>query len=307
LRHYRHAAVAQYCKVIWGVGMRLGDENESSNVEDRRGGRGRAGLGIGTIAIALIASYFLGIDPRTLLGVAETMQNAGQSPQSQDQAIDPANDPDAGLKAEVSKVLHKTEVTWSEIFQQSGDQYKDPVLVLYRGETTTACGGGQAAMGPFYCPADQKVYLDLGFFQELEARFNAGGDFARAYVIAHEIGHHVQNLIGVSKKTETLRSRMSAADYNKVSVRVELQADCLAGVWAHHANRAKPFLDPQDVDEALRAANAIGDDMLQKQARGAVIPDSFTHGSSAQRIRWFKTGFDTGSMQPCDTFAVKEL
>jgi uncharacterized protein len=288
--------------------MRLGDENESSNVEDRRGGRGRAGgLGIGTIVIALVASYFLGIDPRTLLGIAETVQNSGESTQTQDQAIDPASDPDAELKAEVSKILHKTETTWSEIFQQSGGQYQQPVLVLYRGETATACGGGQAAMGPFYCPADRKVYLDLGFFQELETRFNAGGDFARAYVIAHEIGHHVQNLIGVAKKTAALRNRLSATDYNKVSVRVELQADCLAGVWAQHANRAKPFLDPQDIDEALRAANAIGDDMLQKQARGVAIPDSFTHGSSAQRIRWFKTGFDTGSMKDCDTFAAREL
>jgi hypothetical protein len=287
--------------------MRLEDEDESRNVEDRRGGGmgGARGLGIGTVAIALIASYFLGIDPRALLGVAETLQNGQQSTQSQ--PLDPANDPDAKLKSEVSKVLHKTETTWSEIFQQSGGQYSAPILVLYRGQTQTACGAGQAARGPFYCPGDQKVYLDLGFFQEMDTRFKAGGDFARAYVVAHEIGHHVQNLVGISKKANDLRARMSEQDYNKVSVRVELQADCLAGVWAQHANSAKTFLDPQDVDEALRAANAIGDDMLQKQARGVVVPDSFTHGSSAQRVRWFKQGFASGNMKDCDTFAARDL
>ena len=289
--------------------MRLDDESESSNVEDRRGGgMGRAGgVGIGTVVVALIASYFLGIDPRTLLGVAETVQNVRQAGPTAGQPIDPANDPDAALKSEMGKILHKTESTWSEIFQQGGGQYKKPILVLYRGQTPTACGAGQAAMGPFYCPGDQKVYLDMAFFRDMETRFKAGGDFARAYVIAHEIGHHVQNLTGITEKTDALRGRVSEKDYNKVSVRVELQADCFAGVWAQHANRVKPFLDPQDVDEALRAANAIGDDMLQKQARGVVVPDSFTHGSSAQRVRWFKTGFETGSMKNCDTFAAREL
>jgi hypothetical protein len=288
--------------------MRLDDETESSNVEDRRGGgMGRAGgVGIGTVVIALIASYFLGIDPRTLIGVAETVQNVRPAP-AQNQPLDPAKDPDAALKSEMLKILHKTEVTWGEMFQQSGSQYRKPVLVLYRGQTPTACGAGQAAMGPFYCPGDQKVYLDMAFFREMEQRFHAGGDFARAYVIAHEIGHHVQNLTGITEKTDGLRSRMSEKDYNKVSVRVELQADCFAGVWAQHANRVKPFLDPQDVDEALRAANAIGDDMLQKQSRGTVVPDSFTHGSSAQRVRWFKTGFDTGNMKACDTFNTQSL
>jgi predicted metalloprotease len=288
--------------------MRLGNERESQNIEDRRGGGGRraGGLGLGTVAIALVASYFLGIDPRTLLGVAETMQSARETT-APAQPLDPANDPDAELRSEVGKVLHKTETAWAEIFQQSGGHYKDPVLVLYRGQTPTACGGGEAAMGPFYCPADQKVYLDLGFFQEMQARFQAGGDFARAYVVAHEIGHHVQNLLGVSEKTAAMRQRMSEKDYNQVSVRVELQADCLAGVWAQHANRAQPFLDPDDIDEALRAANAIGDDMLQRQARGVVVPDSFTHGSSAQRMRWFKTGFDSGAVRDCDTFAARDL
>lgn len=287
--------------------MRLGDENESRNIEDRRGGGRRAGgLGLGTVVIALIASYFLGIDPRTLLGVAETVQGVreGSAPAA---PIDPANDPDAELRSEVSKVLHKTETTWAEIFQQSGGQYQDPTLVLYRGQTPTACGGGQAAMGPFYCPADRKVYLDLGFFQDMQSRFQAGGDFARAYVIAHEVGHHVQNLLGISEKTAALRQRMSEKDYNQVSVRVELQADCLAGVWAQHANSARAFLEPGDIEEALRAANAIGDDMLQKQARGVVVPDSFTHGSSAQRMRWFKTGFESGRVADCDTFKAKEV
>jgi len=188
-----------------------------------------------------------------------------------------------------------------------GGTYVQPRLVLYRGQTPTACGTGQAAMGPFYCPGDSKVYLDMAFFDEMAERFRAGGDFARAYVIAHEIGHHVQNLLGVSDQAQRLRQRMSEAEYNKVSVRVELQADCFAGVWAQHANRVKPFLDPEDIDEALRAANAIGDDMLQKQSRGVVVPDSFTHGSSAQRVRWFKSGFETGSVQTCDTFKAREL
>jgi predicted metalloprotease len=289
--------------------MRLEDESESDSVEDRRGGgMGTAGgVGIGTVVIALVASYFLGVDPRTLIGMAETVQNVQHAAPSPGRPISPANDPEAALKSEMLKVLHKTEVTWGALFQQAGGQYRRPVLVLYRGRTPTACGAGQAAMGPFYCPGDQKIYLDMAFFREMEQRFHAGGDFARAYVIAHEIGHHVQNLTGITQKTDAMRGRMSAKEYNRVSVRVELQADCFAGVWAQHANRAKPFLDPQDVDEALRAANAIGDDMLQKQARGVVVPDSFTHGSSAQRVRWFKTGFESGSVKACDTFGAREL
>lgn len=289
--------------------MKLEDEQESSNVEDRRGGGGigAGGLGVGTVVIALVASYFLGIDPRTLLGVAETVQNVQHSAPQQGKPIDPSRDPDAALKSEVSKVLHKTEVTWGQVFQNGGGQYVKPRLVLYSGQTATACGAGQAAMGPFYCPGDQKVYLDMAFFRDMETRFRAGGDFARAYVIAHEIGHHVQKLAGISDKTDALRARLSEKEFNKVSVRVELQADCFAGVWAFHANRERAFIEPGDVEEALRAANAIGDDMLQKQSRGVVVPDSFTHGSSAQRIRWFKTGFETGSMRACDTFAAREL
>jgi len=289
--------------------MRLEDENESHNVEDRRGGGGRraGGIGIGTIAIALVVSYFTGIDPRTLLGVAETFQNSQGGSVEQARPVDPANDPQAAMKSEMAKILRKTETSWDAIFTQMGGTYVQPRLVLFRGQTATACGTGQAAMGPFYCPADSRVYLDMGFFDEMAERFRAGGDFARAYVIAHEIGHHVQNLLGVSEQTQRLRQRLSEVDYNKVSVRVELQADCFAGVWAQHANRVKPFLDPEDIDEALRAANAIGDDMLQKQSRGVVVPDSFTHGSSAQRVRWFKTGYEGGSVKTCDTFKTRDL
>lgn len=287
--------------------MRLDDERESEYVEDRRsGGIGKAGgLGAGAVILAVVASYFLGIDPRTLLGFVENVQQARPNvPQQQaGRPVDPAKDPQAKLVSEMKKVLAKTEDTWAVLFKQAGSQYRQPRLVLYTGSTPSACGQGQAAMGPFYCPADQKVYLDLRFFNEMERRYRAGGDFARAYVIAHEIGHHVQTLTGVMQKTNAMRQRMSQTEYNKVSVRVELQADCYAGVWAHHANRAKPFLDPEDIDEALKAANAIGDDTLQRATQGAVVPDSFTHGSSAQRMRWFKTGFATGNVKACDTFS----
>jgi len=298
--------------------MRLDDESESNNVEDRRGdsggggGIGRVGgLGIGGVLIALVASYFLGVDPRTLLGMAETVQGAQrESPATQSQTrqtIDPANDPQAVEKREVRKILKKTETTWDALFQQMGRSYNPPVLVLYSGKTSTACGKGQAAMGPFYCPGDKKVYLDMAFFDEMTRRFKASGDFARAYVIAHEIGHHVQDEMGITAKTDAMRDKMTDVQYNKVSVRVELQADCFAGAWAYHSNRAKPFLDPNDVDEALAAANAIGDDALQRAARGAVVPDSFTHGTSAQRVRWFKTGFESGDLKACDTFTAREL
>ena len=288
--------------------MKLDDERESDNVDDRRGsssGVGMGGLGVGGVVIALVASYFLGIDPSTLLNVAQ--QVTGPATQGPSKPIDPARDPDAALKSEMRKILAKTEDNWGQVFNEMGRQYQKPTLVLFTGRTSTACGAGEAAMGPFYCPGDQKVYLDMAFFREMEQRFKAGGDFARAYVIAHEIGHHVQKLTGITDKTDAMRDRLSKTDYNKVSVRVELQADCFAGAWANHANKAKPFLDPGDVDQALRAANAIGDDMLQKQSRGVVVPDSFTHGSSAQRVRWFKTGFETGSLKACDTFATLDL
>ncbi len=288
--------------------MRIEDERESSSVEDRRGGGGGFGIGvggagIGTVVIALVASYFFGIDPRVILGIGESMQGHSQS----QHPIDPAKDPEAAMVSEVKKVLAKTEDTWEALFKQAGGQYRRPSLVLYRGGTATACGTGQAAMGPFYCPGDEKIYLDLSFFDQMARRFRAGGDFARAYVIAHEVGHHVQRLTGITAKTDALRQRLSQGEYNKVSVRVELQADCFAGVWAQHANRAHPFLDPGDVEEALAAANAIGDDALQRQSRGVVVPDSFTHGTSAQRVRWFKTGFESGSLRSCDTFNAASL
>jgi predicted metalloprotease len=237
--------------------------------------------------------------------VAEQVKSA--APSTQGTPVDPANDPDRELKREIAQVLAKTEDTWRQIFLQSGSQYRDPGLVLFSGATPTACGTGDAAMGPFYCPGDHKVYLDMKFFAELERRFRAAGDFARAYVIAHEVGHHVQNLMGISKKTNQLRSQLSEKDYNKVSVRVELQADCFAGVWAHHAHKAKPFIEPGDIEEAMRAATAIGDDALQKQAQGRVVPDSFTHGTSEQRVRWFKTGFESGNLKQCDTFAARNV
>ncbi len=287
--------------------MKLDDDRESSNIEDRRGGgMGRAGgIGIGTVVIALVASYFLGIDPSTVLNVAQQVQ--GPSSEQPGKPLDASNDPDAALTVEMKKILARTEDSWNAMFKEMGSQYQPPKLVLFAGRTPTACGTGDAAMGPFYCPGDLKVYLDMAFFREMEQRFRAGGDFARAYVVAHEIGHHVQNLIGVTEKTDAMRQRLSEKEYNRVSVKVELQADCFAGVWANHSNRIKPFLDANDVDEALRAANAIGDDMLQKQARGVVVPDSFTHGTSAQRVRWFKTGFETGSLRSCDTFKARDL
>jgi uncharacterized protein len=290
--------------------MKLDDERESSNVEDRRGmgsgGVGKTGIGIGTVIIALIASYFLGIDPRTLLGVAETVQGGART-QQQGTPIDPANDAERAMVSEMKKILAKTEDTWGELFAGGNGQYQSPKLVLFRGTTPTACGTGQSAMGPFYCPGDQKVYLDLAFFEEMSRRFKASGDFARAYVIAHEIGHHVQHLLGVTQKTDAMRAKMSEVQYNKVSVRVELQADCFAGVWAHHANRKRPFIEPGDVDEALKAANAIGDDALQRATRGTVVPDSFTHGTSEQRMRWFSAGFQSGDMKACDTFAAQSI
>jgi predicted metalloprotease len=210
----------------------------------------------------------------------------------------------------VSKVLGSTERVWTDLFRTNyNTRYVDPKLVLYRGSTRTACGQGEAAMGPFYCPADRRVYLDLGFFDEMARRFHAPGQFPEAYVIAHEVGHHVQNLLGISDKTTQMRARMSKRDGNALSVRIELQADCFAGVWANHANQAQggTMIDENDVEQALAAATAIGDDRLQKQAQGYVVPDSFTHGSSAQRVRWFKRGLESGDMKKCDTFRAQQL
>lgn len=285
--------------------MRLDDERESSNVEDRRGSDGGGGgliggksIGIGTIALALVAMYF-GVDPNVVLNMGQGLQ--GQQQQAPAAKAIPQDDPQAKF---VAKVLASTEDTWGEIFQQSGKQYTPPKLVLFSGSTPTSCGTGQAAMGPFYCPGDQKVYIDLSFYQEMKTRFNAPGDFAQAYVVAHEVGHHVQNLLGTSAKVQQAQEQAhNKTEANAYSVRLELQADCYAGVWAKRADAKKQILEQGDVEEALTAASAIGDDALQKQAQGYAVPDSFTHGTSQQRIYWFKQGLETGSPSKCDTFS----
>jgi uncharacterized protein len=302
--------------------MRLDDQRESNNVEDVRGrsstgmgGRGglRLGggkLGIGTIVIAFAASYFLGINPMTVLnmlggggldvGGAGSTQNA---PTEQDMQAS-ANDPGAVF---VRKVLATTEDVWNTQFQRLGAQYSEPKLQIFRGATSTACGQGETAMGPFYCPADQKVYIDLDFYDTMKRQLGAPGDFAQAYVIAHEVGHHIQHLAGTSEKVQQMRGRVSEAQYNQMSVRLELQADCFAGIWGHDTQQSKQIIENGDLEEAMNAAKQIGDDTLQQNAQGRVVPESFTHGTSAQRMRWFKRGFDSGDMQQCDTFNTQQL
>jgi len=281
---------------------------ESSNVEDRRGqgGRrvgGRGKVGIGTVVLVLVAMYF-GIDPSVVLDTATLVQPpAVESSQSSV----PRSAAENELARFSSMVLADTEDTWGPIFQSGGRQYEAPRLVLFTGATRSACGVGQAEMGPFYCPADRKLYLDLSFFDDLHRRFGAPGDFAQAYVIAHEVGHHVQNLLGISDQVQQAGQRGSEREGKLLSVRLELQADCLAGVWAHHADRSRQILEQGDVDEALRAASAIGDDRIQKQTQGHVTPDSFTHGSAAQRVRWFRVGLERGDLRACDTFSAASL
>jgi predicted metalloprotease len=289
--------------------MRLDDESESQNVEDRRGGGGfrvgRGTIGIGTIVVALAASYFLGIDPMLIINGASVLQ--GNAPQHQ---AAPSNQPPANDEGAVfvRRVLGNTERTWQQIFRTQFEQdYPAPKLVLFTGGTQTACGMGQAAMGPFYCPADRNVYIDLSFYRELRERFGAGGDFAQAYVIAHEVGHHVQNVLGISSKVDSARSRMSRERANELSVRVELQADCFAGVWGNKSQAQLQWLHEGDVEAALNAAAQVGDDTLQKQSRGYVVPDSFTHGTAAQRAKWFKAGFQSGDITSCNTFAAPTL
>jgi predicted metalloprotease len=282
--------------------MQLGGQRSSSNAEDRRGIGMGGGIGIGTIVIAVVA-YFLGIDPSIVLDTAGQMQQS--APQQQAQR-DP-NAPKDEMQVFVEKVLGSTEDVWKQIMpQQGGQQYREPGLVLFTGAVRSACGMGQAAMGPFYCPPDSKVYIDLAFYRDLRERFRAPGDFAQAYVIAHEVGHHVQNQLGIMQKLQSLQGRVSKQELNQSMVRVELQADCFAGVWAHHAGNAR-LLETGDVEEGLTAAAAIGDDRIQKQTQGTVVPESFTHGSSAQRVRWFKRGMETGRMQDCDTFNTRVL
>lgn len=285
--------------------MRMDDYRESDNIEDRRGGGGgigRGGVGIGGIVLALVISYFTGINPMTLLGFIEQTPLARQEAPAAHRP--PANDETAIF---VSKVLASTEDVWTAAFQQNGRQYEKPKLVLFTGATPTACGTGQTAMGPFYCPGDHKVYIDLAFYRELKERFKAPGEFAQAYVVAHEVGHHVQNLLGIADKVHEARQRVGKAEGNALSVRMELQADCLAGVWGKRTDTMKSVLEPGDLEAALTAASAIGDDRLQQQAQGRIVPESFTHGSSAQRVRWFKRGFETGDMNQCNTFKAERL
>ena len=288
--------------------MKWEGNRESDNVEDRRSSGGFSmpggrGIGIGTIVVALLGGWALGINPLTIL----SLLSGGGSPAQVQQA--PAQRPPADdtLARFVSTVLADTEDVWQGVFRQNGGSYQEPKLVLFRGATPTACGTGQAAMGPFYCPADQKVYIDLGFYETLKSRLGAPGDFAQAYVIAHEVGHHVQHLLGISTKVDQMRGRVSQAEYNRLSVRLELQADCFAGVWAHHAQNARQILEQGDVEEAMNAAAKIGDDALQQSSGGAVVPESFTHGTSAQRQRWFHTGMQQGNLKACDTFAARAL
>jgi len=265
---------------------------------------GGRGLVIGGILIALAASYFLGVDPGFVLNLLSG-GSTQQAPVSSGPAPKP---PQSDQRAVfVSRVLASTEDTWSGIFSEAGRRYVPPKLVLFTGSFPTACGMGQAAAGPFYCPADQKVYIDLRFYDLLRQRFHAGGDFAQAYVIAHEVGHHVQKLLGLHEKMAAQQGRISERAYNALSVRLELQADCFAGVWANRTDRSKHFLEAGDVEEAVTAATAIGDDTLQKQSQGHVVPDSFTHGTSAQRVRWLRQGLTTGDVNACDTFKARDL
>ena len=305
--------------------MKWEKNRQSDNIEDRRnapgggggmfgggGGRRRGGkgIGLGTIAIALVAGWIFGINPMTILGFLGG--GGGELMPSQTQSV-PANTTSAAGKPTddmgrfVAAVLGGTEDAWGAVFQQGGAQYQAPKLVMFRGSTRTACGQGQAAMGPFYCPADRKVYIDLGFYETMKRQLGAPGDFAQAYVVAHEVGHHVQNLMGLTGKVDSMRGRISEREQNALSVRLELQADCFAGIWAHHNQKSKAILEAGDIEEAMTAAAAIGDDALQRKSQGVVVPDSFTHGTSEQRQRWFYKGLETGSVQACDTFNARSI
>jgi uncharacterized protein len=281
--------------------MQWRGRRQSSNVEDRRGSGGgmMVGGGIGTIVIALLA-YFLGIDP----GVVTDQIPPQADPRAQ--SGQPRSPEEDSLSQFVSVVLAETEDVWNELLRKEGTQYREPTLVLFSQQVQSACGIAGAAVGPFYCPRDAKVYIDLSFYRELRSRFGAPGDFAQAYVIAHEVGHHVQNLLGISDRVQQMQARVGREEANRLSVRLELQADFFAGVWAHYAQQ-RGILDPGDLEEALNAASAIGDDRLQEQAQGHVVPDSFTHGTSEQRMRWFKRGLETGDLEQGDTFGTENL
>lgn len=284
---------------------------QSSNIEDRRGRAGvrAGGLGLGSLAIALIVGWFMGVSPVEVLNMLAGQQGqtttSASAPSTPEEEAARANDP---RRQFVAAILGDTEDVWSAVFQASGQTYPNPTLVLFEGAVDSACGQASSAVGPFYCPADQQVYIDLAFFDEMQRRLGGGGDFAEAYVIAHEVGHHLQTLTGVSRRVNEARRRGENVEGdNGMLVRQELQADCYAGVWAHHAQARHQWLEAGDIEEALNTASAIGDDRLQKQSRGQVVPDAFTHGTSAQRVRWFTTGFQSGQLQACDTFAVARL
>ena len=285
--------------------MRWRTGRRSSNIEDRRRirlPRKAAGGGLGIIVIALVAMYF-GVDPTVILN----QQSPTSSSVSTYTTSTPISQAENELADFVSVVLADTEDTWHVLFNKIGKAYREPNLVLFSGAVESACGYAQAAMGPFYCPADQKVYIDLSFYRDLKNRYQAPGDFAQAYVIAHEVGHHVQTLLDISDKVNAARRRLNEVEGNKLSVMQELQADCFAGIWAHHANRTRQILEEGDIEEALNAASSIGDDRLQRRSRGYVTPDSFTHGSSGQRVRWFKRGLESGDIQDCNTFRADNL
>ncbi len=282
--------------------MRWEDKDRSDNVEDRRGmpvSRGVLGGGIGTVILVVVALYF-GIDPSVIL---QSVPQGGPPPVTQQQQKAGSD----SMSQFISVVLADTEKTWHDIFRRYGRTYEEPKVVLFTGAVQSACGFAQAAMGPFYCPQDHKVYLDLSFYEDLKNRFQAPGDFAQAYVIAHEVGHHVQNLLGIAGRVQGAMQRVSKADANRLSVKMELQADCLAGVWGYHADKSRNLLEAGDLEEALRAASAIGDDRIMRKTRGTIVPDAFTHGTSEQRVRWFKRGFETGDLNRCDTFNAQYL
>ena len=286
--------------------MRWRGGRRSTNIEDRRGARSGSrvlGGGLGTIVLVLVAMYF-GVDPSFLIEGMQSSTGSSQSSGTTPTADDLQNDPLADM---ISVVVADTEDVWRDIFRSQGYSYQEPTLVLFSGSTRSACGMGQAAMGPFYCPADQKAYIDLSFYDEMRTRFQAPGDFAQAYVIAHEIGHHVQNLLGISNEVHRMQQASSKMQANQLSVRLELQADCFAGVWAARAERARGIIEAGDIDEALNAASAIGDDRLQKQSRGTVVPESFTHGTSKQRQYWFRAGLESGDPDDCDTFSADQI
>jgi predicted metalloprotease len=283
--------------------LRWRGRKQSAHVEDRRGGRAGQAFAGGGIGILLLVGVglFLGVDPSMLMQVVQTQQQTAPAPSTENTELEDEQ------SQFVAVVLADTEDTWNAVFRKAGRDYREPSLVLFSGSVRSACGFAQAAMGPFYCPADQKVYIDLSFYSDLQNRFRAPGDFAQAYVIAHEVGHHVQTLLGISEQVQRQQAQLSKAEANQLSVRQELQADCLAGIWAHHADRTRALLEEGDIEEGLNAASAIGDDRLQKQSQGYVTPESFTHGSSAQRVKWFKRGYASGDINACDTFGESRL